>query len=454
MTLRIETQDLDDRQLRLTVEVPRERIEAAMHRAARHLSEHTRIAGFRPGKAPYELVLQKLGEEAVFEEALDHLGQEVYQQALTDSSVEAVAPGSLDEVVSRDPLVLRYTVPLPPEIELGSYLDVRLEFDEPSVTDESLEKVLDELRQQQAVIEPAARPALMGDVVVLDVHGKLLAKEGAANPGEGILLDEHGVSVLLSPTTDFPVPGVSDQLAGSSAGEAKTIHHTFPEDYGNEALRGRAAVFETEVKEVKSRSVPEWSDELARNLGEFTDLVDLRAKVRQSLIEQATRQAEAAYAERVVDRVVEGVQARFPPVLLHEELDLMLRDLDRRLRDQRLTLADYLKIEKKTESDLRTELEPRARERLLKSLVLGKVVEAEDLAVAAEEIDAEIERLSSPLKDQAESLRKLLDTPASRRRIELDLLTDKAVHRLADIARGRSAEEPVPPSTTSEETHA
>ena len=361
MTLRIETQDLDDRQLRLTVEVPRDRIEAAMHRAARHLSERTRIAGFRPGKAPYELVLQKLGEDTVFEEALDHLGQEVYQQALTDSSVEAVAPGSLDEVVSRDPLVLRYTVPLPPEIDLGSYADLRVPFEEPSVTDESLEKVLDELRQQQALIEPAARPAQMGDVVVLDVHGKLQAKDDEADAGEGVLLDEHGVSVLLAPTTDFPVPGVSDQLVGLSAGEAKNIDHTFPEDYGNEALRGRTGVFETEVKEVKSRLVPEWSDELARSMGDFSDLLDLRVKVRQSLVEQANHQAEAAYAERVVDQLVEGVQARFPPVLLREELDLMVRDLDRRLRDQRLTLEDYLKIEKKTEQDLRTELEPRAR---------------------------------------------------------------------------------------------
>jgi trigger factor len=454
LTLRIESKDLDDRQLQLTVEVSPDRIEAAMHRAARHLSEHTRIAGFRPGKAPYELVLQKLGQETVFEEALDHLGQEVYQQALTDTSVEAIAPGSLDEVVSRDPLVLRYTVPLTPEIELGAYRELRLPFEDPIVTDDALEKVLDDLRQQQALIEPAARSAQMGDVVVLDVHGKLLPQEGVEQPAEGVLLDEHDVSVLLGPETDFPVPGISEQLVGLASGEAKTVDHTFPEDYRNESLRNRRASFDIKVKEVKSRLIPEWSDDLARSLGDFQDLLDLRLKVRQSLTEQAVGQAEAAHAERVVDQLVEGVQVRFPPVLLREELDLMVRDLDRRLRDQRLTLQDYLKIEKKTEPELRTELEPRARTRLIKSLVLGKVVEVEGLTVAPEEIDAEIDRLSSPLKDQADNLRKLLDTPASRHRIELDLLTDKAVRRLADIARGRAPETPTAPTTSSEESHA
>jgi len=259
--------------------------------------------------------------------------------------------------------------------------------------------------------------------------------------------------VLLAPTTDFPVPGVSDHLVGLEAGAEKSIEHTFPDDYTNEALRGKPALFEVKVKEVKSRLVPEWSDDLAKNLGEFNDLLDLRVKLRQSLLEQATRQSEAAYADRVLEKVASESRVVFPPVLLHEELDMMVRDLDRRLRDQRLTLPDYLKIEKKTEEQLRAELEPKARERLVRSLVLGKVVETEGLKVELPEVDAEIERVAAPLKEQADSLRKLLDAPASRRRIELDLLTDKAVRRLAEIARGRLPDKPSEPAIPDEGIH-
>ena len=156
----------------------------------------------------------------------------------------------------------------------------------------------------------------------------------------------------------------------------------------------------------------------------------------------------------VVERVAEAAQVVFPPVLLHEELDVMLRDLDRRLRDQHLTLADYLKIEKKTEEELRTELEPRARQHLVRSLVLGKVVEAEGLKVDDAEVDAEIQRMSAPLKEQAESLRKLLDTATGRHRIHLDLLADKSVRRLSDIARGRAPEPESDATKKDEGTHA
>ena len=119
----------------------------------------TRIAGFRPGKVPYEIIVKKLGDEAVFEEALETLGQEAYKEALETAEIDAFAPGTLDEVVSRAPLILRYTVPLAPEVDLGSYREVRLEFDEPEVTDEAVEAMLEELRQGQALIEPADRPA-------------------------------------------------------------------------------------------------------------------------------------------------------------------------------------------------------------------------------------------------------------------------------------------------------
>ena len=116
--LKIEQQDLGDRQVQLTVEVPAEQLDAAMQIAARRLSSKTKIAGFRPGKAPYKMVVQRYGDEAVFEEALDALGQEVYRKALEESGLEPFAPGALNEIVSRQPLMLRYTVPLAPEVEL------------------------------------------------------------------------------------------------------------------------------------------------------------------------------------------------------------------------------------------------------------------------------------------------------------------------------------------------
>ncbi len=186
--MKVETKDLEDRQVEITVEVPSDRVQKAMQAAARKLSRRIKIPGFRPGKAPYPVVLNKVGEEQVFEEALDALGQEVYQSALDEAEIDPYAPGALEEVVSRDPLVLRYSVPLAPEIELGTYRDLRLAYEISEVTDESVEDVMEDLRQGQALIEPVDRAAEMDDVVVLDVEGEL-QDDGASD--EDRLLDRE-----------------------------------------------------------------------------------------------------------------------------------------------------------------------------------------------------------------------------------------------------------------------
>jgi trigger factor len=433
--LKIETQDLENRQVEITVEIPDESLQTAMRSAARRLSRNTRISGFRPGKAPYQVIVNKLGEDAVFEEALDSLGQEIYRQALDQSDLQPYAPGSLDEVVSREPLVLRYTVPLPPEVELGEYQAVRLTFDEVEVTDEAVDEMMEELRQSRALIEPADRPAQLNDVVVLDLRGELREPQENENP---VLLDRKGMELILSEEMDWPIPGMSEHLIGLKAGDERAVAHTFDEDYANEKLRNLIADFHLVCQEVKSRIVPKWTDDLARSMGDFEDLLDLRMKVREGLLESAQREADAEYAQRVLDTVVEGATVSYPPILLTEEIDEMLADLRRRLAGQKLTLEDYLTIEKKSIEELRTELEPQAQERLTRALTLGKVVEAEELDVDDEEVTAKIDRMVEPYEERSDQLRKAFDHPQGRRRIALDLLTDKAMKRLVAVAKGEA----------------
>ncbi|MCX6071125.1 MAG: trigger factor [Chloroflexi bacterium] len=438
--MKIEKQELEDRQVQLTVEVPNNQVEAAMQSAARRISGRAKIAGFRPGKAPYKLVLQRYGEEAIFDEALDVLGQEAYRRALEESTLEPFAPGALNEIVSRQPLTLRFTVPLAPEVDLGAYKELRADSEPTTVPDEAVDQMVDELRQRRAIIETAQRPAAATDVVVLDVAGKL--HEPLEN-GETSLLDEKGVSVLVEDRTNWPIPGIAAQLVGMSAGDEKDIEHTFPEEYSTEALRGRKATFHLHCVEVRSRKVPELTDNLAHEIGDFTDLMDLKLKVRQELLEQSSREAGGAYAQRAIEALVSGSTFKYPPIMVKDELDQLLRDLDRRLQGQRMTLADYLKVQKQTEDDIRKELEPRALERVRRALALGKLAEVEALEVDAAEIDAEIARLTEALHANQDTLRKAIDNPAGRRTLALDLLTEKAVRRLVAIARGE-ADAPVP----------
>jgi trigger factor len=295
---------------------------------------------------------------------------------------------------------------------------------------------MEDLRQRQALIEPVDRPVQMGDVVVVDISGEL--KDDDTEDSK--LLDEKGFSVLVDEEYDWPVPGIANHLEGLEADQEKTFEHTFPEEYASEEMRGKTAEFHVVIKEVKSRFVPEWTDDLAKNVGDFDDLLSLRIQVRNNLETEAERQNKASYATQVLDALVEGSTVDYPPILLRNEKQDMVRELEQRLRAQNLNLADYLTIEGKTEEELLEELEPQATERLKRALVLGKVVELEEIEVDESDIDAEIDRLVSSFENESdkESARKVFDNPVGRQRINLDLISDKAIERLMTIAKGEA----------------
>jgi len=452
--LKIETQRQEDCTLTLTVEVEEERVRPALQAAARRLAKQYPIAGFRPGKAPYETILRHFGEGAIYEAALDDLGQKVYEAALEQEKIEPYAPGQLADMQLK-PMVLKFNIPLRPEVTLGDYRALRVPYTPPDIADTAVDEALERLREHHAIIEPVDRPAAMGDVTILDVNAFI--NEGE-NPSDFLLADKD-VGALLEEDAEWPVRGFPAQVVGIRAGETRKFDLPFPEDYPNSSLKGQLGHFEVNCKEVKSRTLPEWSDELAKEIGEYESLEDLRAKVREELRTRAEEDSGDAYEKQVVEQLVEQSTVQYPPVILERELDGMLEDFDARLRQRRLTLDDYLKIEGKTKEELREENKPRAVERLKRALVLGKVVEQEKLTVNAEDIEEEINHLSAPWGgERSAEMRRLLSTDQARGSLALDVLTDKALERLAALARGEEvplpAEDEAPAETQSAETGA
>lgn len=443
--MKIDTQPQDNRTLKLTVEVDDERLQPALRAAARRISKGHRIPGFRPGKAPYEVVLRHFGENTLYQTALEDLSQSIYKEVLQQEQIEPYAAGELQDIQLK-PVVLTYSVPLAPQVELGDYRALRVPFEAPSVSDEAVQEQLERLREHQAVVEPVERPAQLADAVTLDAKAFLNTGE---NPSDFLLADQD-VSLVLDEKADWPMPGFAAQVVGMSAGEERKFDLAFADDFANESLRGQVAHFEVAVKEVKARALPEWNDELARSLGDYESLEALRAGVRENLERQASRQVERAYADQVIDQLVGQATVTYPPMLLEHELDAVLNDLDRRLREQRLTLDDYLKIQNKTREQLRAESRPVAESRLKRSLVLGRVVSLEGLTVDAEEVDERVEALSTPWGERAGEMRKALSTDDSRRMLAGDLLTDKAVERLVAIGKGEAVPPPAPLGETGE----
>lgn len=430
--LKIDVQTQDDWTALMTVEVPEERVQPALKAAARKLSQQTRIPGFRPGKAPYDVVLRMFGKPALYEAAMDDLGQKVYEEALQQSNLEAAATAHLENI-QLEPMALTFHVPLKPEVILPDHRAVRVPYSPPSITEEAVNDVLNSLRDRQATTEAVQRPAELGDVATLDVNG--FFNEGL-NPSDFLMADKD-VQFNLDASADWPMPGFANQLVGLSAGDTRTFDMAFPEDYANESLRGQLAHFEVTVKDVKGRTLPELSDEFAKSVGDFNSLDELTSRIRSDLQKQAERANEQDYLTQAMEQLLAQASIKHPPVLLNDEVTDMVRDLDQRLREQRLTLEDYLKIEGKSEDDLREEFKPRAQERLKRSLILGKIVDLENLRVSDDELLAEVDKMTTMMPTQAEAVRKYYSQNAEARlSLAMNLLTQKAQQRLIAIAKG------------------
>jgi len=452
--LKIETQALENRQTKIIAELDPEVFGQYMRRAARKISEKARIPGFRPGKAPYEVVRRIYGDEALQQEAVEIMLDEVYPQILREAQVEASGPGKLEEIISMDPPRFAFVVPLKPEIQLGDYLSIRKEYAPEPVTDEQVEKALLRLRRSYGTAEPVERPAQTGDLVAFKLSARRL------NPEEdqsATLLDSPNQQMVAGEPEDeengnWPYRGFSQELVGLSAGETKTWTHTFDEETVFEDLRGKEAEFTVEVQSVKELHLPELDDEFAQMVGQFENMDALRKAIRAQLEENYQQQYDSKFYNDVIDQIVAQATVQYPPHMLEEEIEDFLHNVEHDLENQRLDLETYLKLrDLDRETFIETEVKPAAARRLERSLVLSEVARQENVQVKEEEIRSiyftALQQMQSPemRKYQTRVKRTAQDMANSIASSTINnIFNQRLMARLKAIATGKADEEETP----------
>jgi trigger factor len=422
-TLKVTSKDLGDRQIELTIEVDDKRVESALRVQAQRIAKQYNIPGFRRGRAPYHIILQRFGREALLQDALDDLGQEIYQEALKSEELEPYTVGSLENI-QLDPLVLTMRVPLQPVVDLGDYRELRLEPPVVSVSEEQIADELEQLRQDNVILEPAdERPAALGDMVILDVHAEM--------DGVSIVNDENHELLLDVGDSGF-TSGLVEQIVGLTAGEEKSFVLALPDDE-------KQAAYSVTLHAVKSRILPELDDDLARTVGDFDTLAELRQDIHDKLQQQAQRQADNKYTEEVIEALVAQANVEYPPDLVKDQLDSVLEDMKNRLETQKVSWDDYLKLTSQTEDTFREANRPQAEKSARRGLVMSELARAEGLGLEAGEIDQRIADMAAALGgEQNPQLLQMLSAPENVRSMVNSLLTDKVIQRLLEIARGQA----------------
>jgi trigger factor len=424
--LKVTKEKEENRQAFITVEMEPAEMETAMQDAYLRLAPKANIPGFRKGKAPRAIVERHLGKSRLLEEALDRLLPQAYEQALKEQEIDPFAQPDV-EITQTDPLIFKAVVPLTPEVELGDYQGIRITPDPVDITDENVNAVIEELRHQHAIWEPADRPLDYDDLAIIDINGTV---------EDSPYVQKVGAQIQVFKDLMSPAPGFSDQIVGMNKEEEKEFNLSFPEDYPNDKVAGKEGHFKVKLTEIKKEKLPEVNDEFAGQVSPDFTVDALRQEVVNSLKARAEERARMDFEEKVIDSAIEKAKVEYPPVLIELEINRILNEQVRQLQASGRNMDDYLQSINKTMEQLREELRPVATRNVTASLVMSKVAEAEKIEVTEEDIENGIANMTRGAgNDKIDELRRLLNTGQTRESLKQSLKTRKTIERLSEIAK-------------------
>ena len=418
----------------LEIEVQPDEVDRHFATAYRHVAERTRVPGFRPGKAPRQVIDRFVGRGSVIAEAIDHLVQDSYDKALDQTDVIPIDSPDVDidpaSLAEGQAITFTATVPVRPEVTLGAYTDYSFGLEVPETTDEQVDQVIAELREQQATLRPIDdRGAQAGDIASVKFAGTI-----GGEPFEGGSADRLPLVI----GEDRMIPGWEEQLIGLEIGATKGFDITFPEDYRVEDIRGKEAHFEVELLDLREKILPELTDGFAKSVSDVETLDALRAEIRDALEQRSAAEARHQFGDRIIDFATANATVELPEVMVANEVEIMRDELRTRLAQQRIGLDQYLVMAQQTAEELTAELRDPATRRVKTLLVLSAIAEKEGIDATDTEIEAEIAVQLARFEDEGK-LRDYLTSRRGRSYLRMTLRNRKLVDTLIERALGTDA---------------
>ncbi|WP_243354465.1 trigger factor [Bacillus litorisediminis] len=411
----------------LTVEVDAETVNAALDQAFKKVVKQINVPGFRKGKMPRALFEKRFGVESLYQDALDIILPEAYSKAVEETNIEPVDRPEIDieQIEKGSPLIFKATVTVKPEVKLGEYKGLEVTPLDREVSDEDVQNELKKIQEQHAeltVREEGAAEA--GDTVVIDFEGFVDGEAFEGGKAENYSLELGSNSFI---------PGFEDQLIGVKAGEEKDVEVTFPEEYHASELAGKPAVFKVKVHEIKTKVLPELDDEFAVDVDEEVETLDaLKEKIKNRLKEQKEQEADQHLRDTVVEKAAENAEIDIPEAMITTETDRMIQEFGQRLQMQGLNLELYYQFSGQDESALREQMKEEAENRVRINLVLEAIAIAENLEATEEDVEKELESMSSQFNLSADQIKKALGNLDG---LKTDIKIKKAIEFLVENSK-------------------
>lgn len=395
--MKVEQTYLDDHQLKVTVETDQESFEKEKHRVARELSKDKEIPGYRPGKAPYQLIVNHIGEGVIVDRALENYLDRIYPEVLDEIEDEPYGPGRLNEIDSLEPPRFEFIVPLQPEVELGDYSDLRIPYEENDVDEDEVDKVIERMLAQQATIEEVDHPAEVGSLVDTEITGRPVDAE--EEDEEAQIMSNQPLPVMIKgegedDSKEWPFPGFSRQLLGVSPGDELELIHEYEDDEDvDEDLRGKEILFTVHVEGIRQRVLPDLDEEFVQSVSEAESVEEFKEQIRDELSQQAEQEGENQYFNQIFEEIMDVSTLKYPPQMVENEIDSEIEEIRHRLQSQGMDLEMYLDMQDMDREELREQIRPEAERRIRRGLLLGSIAEEEELEIDPEDVTARYQKI-------------------------------------------------------------
>jgi len=412
---------LEKSRVALTIEASAEEFEAAVNKAYLKMRGKINVPGFRVGKAPRKIIEKMYGEEVFYEEAVNIILPDAYEDAVKEQKLDVVGYPEVElESCTKDGVVFKCTVAVYPEVKLGQYKGLEAPKAEVKVAAADVNARLKEMADRNSRLVSVERAVKKGDTADIDFEG---FDNGVAFDGG------KGENFDLEIGSGSFVPGFEEQLIGMKAGEEKDIDITFPENYTPE-LAGKPVVFHVKVNEVKVKEVPAIDDEFAKDVSEFDTLKELKADIKKKMTAERTEAAQRAFEDVLMAKVAEGVEAEIPHEMVELQAERMMEQFKQQLAAQGIPFDQYLKMTGTTEADFRKQADGPAAEQVKMDLAVEAIIKAEGLEATDEDVENELKNVAEKYGMDLETVKKYLRPEDVKEQV----IREKAVKIVADSA--------------------
>lgn len=401
--MKVTAEKIDNHQVVLEIEVPEVEVKKAINKAFTKLANKVNIPGFRKGKAPRKILEQRLGKEAILEEAFDIIAPNAFNDALDEQKIEPVTRPTIDVVTLEEgkDLVFKATVTAKPEVVLGEYKGLKVEKTAVEVTEEQIDEQLKRLMDSHANMVDVADDAVVadGDFTTIDFKGFVdeVAFEGGEGKDYPLQIGSHSF-----------IPGFEEQLVGAKIGEERDVNVTFPEEYHADNLAGKPAVFKCTVHSIKRKEMPELNDEFAKKASSFETLDALKADIKENLLKNAQTKAENDRKTAAIKQAAENVTVEIPEVMVENRVGHMIEELSISLENRGMKLEQYLQYANTDIAAMRANYRETAAENVKTDLMLEAVAKAEEIKVEPADLQAEVEGMAKAYGTTAAQVQKII----------------------------------------------